>query len=50
MKTARFETAMKNDTFEQFNEYALNTNELLVLRGGDGEEDPDPEIILEPEL
>lgn len=52
MKTTRFETTLKNDIFEQFNEYALNTNELLVIRGGDGEgeEDPNPEIIIEPEL
>ena len=50
MKTAKFETAMNNETFEQLNEYALSTNELLVLRGGDGEEDPDPQIIIEPEL
>lgn len=50
MKTKRFETNTKNVNFEIFNKNALSHDELFVIRGGDGEEDPDPEIIIEPEL
>ena len=44
------ETTAKNETFKKFNKYALNIDELFVIRGGDGEVDPDPEIIIIPEL
>ena len=48
MKTKRIETA--NVNFEIFNENVLSNDELIVIRGGDGEEDPSPDIIIEPEL
>ena len=50
MKTKRIETTTKNVNFEFFNENALSNDELFVIRGGDGEEDPNPEVIIEPEL
>ena len=50
MRTKELETPAKNETFEKFNKYALNIDELFVIRGGDGEVDPDPQIIIEPEI
>ncbi len=50
MRTKESETTMKNETFEKFIEYALNTEELFVIRGGDGETDDNPEIIIHPEV
>ena len=50
MKTTRIETTNENVNFGIFNENALSSDELFVIRGGDGEEDPSPDIIIEPEL
>ena len=50
MRTKELETAMRNETFEKFTEYALNNEELFVIRGGDGEPDDDPEVIINPEV
>ena len=50
MRTTRIETTNENVNFGIFNENALSNDELFVIRGGDGEEDPNPDIIIEPEL
>ena len=50
MKTTRIETTHENVNFGIFNENALSNDELFVIRGGDGEEDPDPQVIITPEL
>jgi len=50
MKTREVKLTEKTESFDKFFENALNTTELLAIRGGDGEVDPDPEIIIEPEF
>lgn len=50
MKTRKVKLTEKTESFDKFFENVLNTAELLAIRGGDGEEDPDPEIIIEAEI
>ena len=50
MKTRETTFTEKTESFDNFFENVLNTTELLAIRGGDGEEDPDPEVIISPEI
>ena len=50
MKTEEVKLTEKTESFDKFFENVLNTSELLAIRGGDGEEDGDPNIIIDPEI
>ena len=50
MKTEEVKQTEKTESFDKFFKNVLNTSELLGIRGGDGEEDGDPNIIIDPEI
>ncbi|MEA1896732.1 MAG: hypothetical protein U9N53_03600 [Bacteroidota bacterium] len=50
MKTREVKLTEKTESFDKFFENVLNTTELLAIRGGDGEEDGDPDVIIVPIL
>lgn len=50
MKKREAKFTEKTESFDKFLENVLNTTELLAIRGGDGEEDGNPDIIIDPEI